>query len=124
MTIDSIASAGTGRSLERSVAAESAVLQGAGRAPATAVETAAAVKGSAPVPTLEQVTQAVSQLNKAAQEKSQGLEFSIDGDTKMTVVKVVDQSTKEVLRQIPTPEALEIAKSIDSARSMLVNETA
>lgn len=124
MTIDSIASAGTGRSLERPVAAESAVLQGAGRAPASAVETAAAVKGSAPVPTLDQVAQAVSQLNKAAQEKAQGLEFSIDGDTKMTVVKVIDQSTKEVLRQIPTSEALEIAKSIDSARSLLLNETA
>jgi len=125
MTIDSIATAGTNRSLERPLAAaESAILHGAGRAPAAANETAAAITASAPVPTLDQVAQAVSQLNKAAQEKAQGLEFSIDGDTKLTVVKVVDQSTKEVLRQIPTPEALEIAKSIDSARSLILKETA
>jgi len=125
MTIDSIATAGTNRSLERPLAAaESAVLQGTGRAPTIAAETAAAVTASAPAPTLEQVSQAVSKLNKAAQEKAQGVEFSIDGDTKLTVIKVVDQSTKEVLRQMPTPEALEIAKSIDSARSLILKETA
>jgi flagellar protein FlaG len=125
MTIDSIAAAGAGPRPERPLAAaESAVLHGVGGAPATAVETVAAVQGSAPPPTLEQLTQAVAQLNKAAQAKTQGLEFSIDGDTKMTVVKVVDQSTREVLRQIPSPEALAIAKSIDSARSLLLNEKA
>jgi flagellar protein FlaG len=69
----------------------------------------------------------VSQLNKSAQAKSQGLEFSIDNDTKRTVVKVVDQSTKEVLRQIPTPEALEIAKALESKSSntgLLIQQTA
>jgi flagellar protein FlaG len=78
------------------------------------------------VPTLDQVNEAVSQLNKSSQAKSQGLEFSVDSDTKRTVVKVVDQSTKEVLRQIPTPEALEIAKSLESKAStgLLIQQTA
>jgi flagellar protein FlaG len=78
------------------------------------------------VPTLDQVNEAVSQLNKSSQAKSQGLEFSVDNDTKRTVVKVVDQSTKEVLRQIPTPEALEIAKSLESKAStgLLIQQTA
>jgi flagellar protein FlaG len=125
MTIDSIGNSHAARSYERpAAAAESPVLQGAGRAPAAALETAAAVTASAPVPTLEQVVHAVSQLNKSPQAKAQGLEFSIDDDTKLTVVKVVDQSTKEVLRQIPSPEALEIAKSIDSAKGFLLKETA
>ena len=44
----------------------------------------------------------MSQLNKSSQAKSQGLEFSIDKDSNRTVVKVIDQTTKEVLRQIPT----------------------
>jgi flagellar protein FlaG len=59
------------------------------------------------------------------QERAQGLEFSIDDDSQRTIVKVIDQRTKEVLRQIPTPEALQIAKSID-ARSggLLVNQEA
>ena len=127
MTIDTIGTATTPRSAERAPASsDAAVAQGAARAPATAVETAAAVKAPSAAPSLEQVTQAVSQLNKSVQAKSQGLEFSIDSDSKRTVVKVVDQTTKEVLRQIPTPEALEIAKSLESKAStgLLISQTA
>lgn len=130
MTIDTIGSAtsaASGRNVERTPASsEAAVAQGAARAPATAVETADAVKAPSAAPSLEQVTQAVSQLNKSSQAKSQGLEFSIDTDSKRTVVKVVDQTTKEVLRQIPTPEALEIAKALESKSStgLLIQQTA
>lgn len=128
MTIDSIGTATTGRSADRTpVSSDASVAAGTARAPATAVETANAVKGSAAVPSLEQVNEAVSQLNKSAQAKSQGLEFSIDSDTKRTVVKVVDQSTKEVLRQIPTPEALEIAKALEAksgSTGLLIQQTA
>ncbi len=128
MTIDTIGSTSAARPAERaSVTSDAAVAQGAPRAPATAVETAAAVKGPANVPSSEQLKEAVSQLNKASQDKSQGLEFSIDNDSKRTVVKVIDQTTKEVLRQIPTPEALEIAKALESKSStagLLIQQTA
>jgi flagellar protein FlaG len=127
MTIDTLGAATSPRPVERSaVSAEAVALPGAGRAPATAVETVNAVKGAAAAPTLEQVEQAVSKLNKSPQAQSQGLEFSIDSDTKRTVVKVVDQSTKEVLRQIPSPEALEIAKSLESSenKGLLIKQTA
>ena len=128
MTIDTIGSATSARSADRTpVSGDVATALGAPRAPATAVETAAAVKGPANVPTSEQLKEAVSQLNKASQDKSQGLEFSIDNDSKRTVVKVIDQTTKEVLRQIPTPEALEIAKSLESKSStagLLIQQTA
>lgn len=127
MTIDTIGTATTARTADRPpVSSDAAVAQGAARAPATAVETANAVKAGAAVPTLDQVNEAVSQLNKSAQAKSQGLEFSVDSDTKRTVVKVIDQSTKEVLRQIPSPEALEIAKSLESksGTGLLISQTA
>ncbi|NRR30045.1 flagellar protein FlaG [Oxalobacteraceae bacterium] len=125
MTIDAIGSATPARTTERTViGSEAAVLQGGGRVPATTLETATAVKSAAPVPTLDQVTQAVSKLNESAQAKSQGLEFSIDNDSKRTIVKVIDQTTKEVLRQIPSPEALEIAKSLGSSKGLLIKQTA
>lgn len=125
MTIDSISSYGAARSVDRTVAAADTVaLAGANRAPAARLETANAVKGAAPVPTLDQVNQAVSELNKASQAKSQGLEFSVDNDSKRTIVRVVDQTTKEVLRQIPSPEALEIAKSLDTAKGLFIKQTA
>ena len=126
MTIDTIGSAAPARQADRAPANDSAAALGAPRAPATAVETVAAVKGPANVPTSEQLKEAVSQLNKASQDKSQGLEFSIDNDSKRTVVKVIDQTTKEVLRQIPTPEALEIAKALESKSStagLLIQQT-
>jgi flagellar protein FlaG len=127
MTIDTIGSATSARQADRTpVGTDAALAQGAARAPATAVETAAAVKAPSAAPSLAQVNEAVSQLNKSSQAKSQGLEFSVDTDSKRTVVKVVDQTTKEVLRQIPTPEALEIAKALESKSStgLLIQQTA
>lgn len=133
MTIDSVGSASSARAVDRSAAFGTAASDAAAaangvRTPAIATDTANAVKGAAPVPTLDQVTQAVTQLNKAPQTQSQGLEFSIDQDSKRTVVKVIDQSTKEVLRQFPTEEALEMAKSLDaqakSSKGFLIKQTA
>ncbi len=129
MTIDTIGSASQARPADRpatAAAGTDAAVQAPLRAPATAVETAAAAKGPANVPTLDQVNQAVSDLNKSSQANAQGLEFSIDKDSKRTVVKVIDQSTKEVLRQIPTQEALEIAKALESTSGtgLLIQQTA
>ena len=127
MTIDTIGSATPARQADRAPSSDAAAALGAPRAPATAVDTAKAVKGPNNVRPSEQLKEAVSQLNKASQDKSQGLEFSIDNDSKRTVVKVIDQTTKEVLRQIPTPEALEIAKALESKSStagMLIQQTA
>ena len=131
MTIDSIGSITAGRLPERQVAGADAAVAGtagATRAPATATETATetanAVKGA---PSLDQVNRAVSELNKSSQAATQGLEFSIDTDSKRTVVKVIDQSTKEVLRQIPTLEALDIAKALQAntaTKGMLIQQTA
>ena len=36
------------------------------------------------------------------------------------IVKVVDRETREVLRQMPTQEALEIAKALDRTQGLLI----
>lgn len=124
MTIDSIA-ATTARPERANPGAELAALPVAGRSPAAAVETVDAVKAKAPPPSQKEVEEAVAKLNKSVQDRAQSLEFSIDGDSHRTIVKVIDQSTKEVLRQIPTPEALQIAKSIDARTDgLLVDQQA
>jgi len=94
--------------------------------PAPAPAPAPASAAAKPAPSPAQVNAAVSRLNQAAQANSQGLEFSVDSDSKRTVVKVVDQSTKEVLRQIPTQEALELAKALEAATrtGLLIQQTA
>lgn len=94
------------------------------RAPAAAVETAVAVEKTAKAPSQEQLDQAVADINKTLQDLSQDLEFSVDKESNRTIVKVVDQKTKEVIRQIPSPETLEIAKALDTVRGLLIKQTA
>ncbi|WP_426163728.1 flagellar protein FlaG [Pseudoduganella sp. R-34] len=123
MTIDSITA--TVPRADRGIAVPDFVaLPVAGRSPAAAVETIDAVKAKEATPSKKDVEEAVAKLNKSVQQRAQSLLFSIDDDSHRTVVKVIDLHTQEVLRQIPTPEALEIAKAIDAFRGLLVDQEA
>ena len=74
-------------------------------------------------PTQDQLQKAVDQANKAISARAPNeLRFSIDKDTGASVVKIVDQETGETLRQIPAQEMLEIAKSIDQMKGLLVRQ--
>ena len=81
-------------------------------------------------PSVGQVQQAVQKINTNLAAQSQGIEFSIDSSSHRIVVKVVDQSNNEVIRQIPSKEALAIADSIDenqggqSSQGMLIKQQA
>lgn len=88
------------------------------------MQTVDAVKRSAPAPSMDQVKQAVEDINKSMKSLSQGLEFSIDTDTKQNVVKVIDPQTQEVIRQMPTQEALDIAKALDQVLGKLIKAKA
>src|SRR5690606_13753448 len=84
------------------------------------VQTPAAVQQPDPA----QLSQALQSINKALQTSSSNLEFSVDDDTDRTIVKVVDQQTGDVIRQMPSAEALEIAKALDRAAGKLFHEEA
>jgi flagellar protein FlaG len=78
-------------------------------------------------PSPEQLKVAADNINQAMQQANQNLEFefSMDTDTKKTVVKVVDKQTGELVRQIPSEETVAIARSIDKfQRSLLLNQKA
>lgn len=75
-------------------------------------------------PSASEVKKAVSEINKAIQSTSQNLELSVDTDSNQVIVKVIDQQTKQVLRQIPTVEAIEIAKSLDKLQGLLIRQEA
>ncbi|HJV73628.1 MAG TPA: flagellar protein FlaG [Noviherbaspirillum sp.] len=96
----------------------------AARQAATQVQTVNAVQQSAAVPSMGQLNEAVKQINETLKKMSQNLEFSIDSDVHRTVVKVVDQQTNDVIRQIPTAEALEIAKALDRVQGLLIRQQA
>lgn len=91
---------------------------------ATPVETSRAIERNTEAPALEKVKQAVQNINKSLQSMSRDLEFSVDSDSNRTIVKVVDSKTKEVIRQIPSQEALEISKALDTVRGLLIKQQA
>lgn len=95
-------------------------------APAAAapLETGKAVQQSAPIPSLGEVESAVRNINAALQKLSQDIEFSVDAESNRTVVKVVDQQTREVIRQMPSAEALEIGKALDRVQGLLLRQKA
>lgn len=75
-------------------------------------------------PTAEQLDKAVKAINNTISALSQNLEFTVDTEADRVVVKIIDQNTKEVLRQIPTEEALEISKSLDRLQGLLIKQQA
>lgn len=62
-----------------------------------------------------QVKSAVDSINQSMQFSNRGLTFSVDQDTKETVVKVVEDGTGTIIKQIPSEQALAIAKAIDNS---------
>ncbi|MBS1189598.1 MAG: hypothetical protein H6R10_1390 [Rhodocyclaceae bacterium] len=72
----------------------------------------------------EQVEEAVRQIKDFVQPINDSIQFSLDEDTGITVVKVVDLQTKEVLRQIPSEEAINIAKTLDKLKGLLIHSKA
>jgi flagellar protein FlaG len=71
----------------------------------------------------ETLQKAVDQANRKLQTLSSNeLQFSIDKETGIQVVKLTDKQTGEVIRQIPSEEMLKIAKSIESMTGSLVSQ--
>lgn len=73
----------------------------------------------------EDLQQAIGEMNDfVATLNNNSLRFSIDNDTGKTVVKVLDTQTNELIKQIPTEEALAVAKAIDKLKGLLVQQKA
>lgn len=64
-------------------------------------------------PKVEQLNRALNTINRALKQSNQNLQFSIDSTTDKLIVRVVDTSTGELIRQVPSDAALAIAQSID-----------
>jgi flagellar protein FlaG len=60
----------------------------------------------------EQLNDAVAQLNDFVQSVQRDLQFEVDDNLGGTIVRVVDQSTREVIRQIPNEVAVRLAENL------------
>jgi flagellar protein FlaG len=91
---------------------------------AAPVEPEAAVQQPGTNSSAVQVAEALKSINNTIQTLAQNVEFSIDEDSDRAIVKVIDRETKEVIRQMPTKEALEIAKALDRVQGLLIRQQA
>jgi flagellar protein FlaG len=89
-----------------------------------ALDSSQAIQQPAAAAPASQLDDALHNINKSMQSLSQEIQFSIDPDSERTVVKVVDQRTQEVIRQMPSVEALEIAKALDRLQGLLIRQQA
>lgn len=74
--------------------------------------------------TQQDLIQAVEEIQSAIEPMARNLQFSVDQDLGRTVVRVVDTSTEEVIRQIPPEEVLAFAKAVDKLKGLLIHNTA
>lgn len=96
-------------------------------------ERAASNAGASPLPTNpgttiklspEQVRAALQEFQHVVQKAAPGLQFSIDEDSGVTVVKLVDRQTQELVAQFPSEEMLHIARSVGRMQGLLVSKVA
>lgn len=72
----------------------------------------------------EALKQAAEKINKTIQSMATNLQFTVDDDLQMPIVRVMDSSTKEVIRQIPTEEVVAIAKALDKLQGLIIRQKA
>lgn len=83
-----------------------------------------AVQATALIPESEQVNTAVEHINKFVQTMTSDLKFTVDEETGIQVVKVVDTKTKDVIRQMPSEEILAIAQALDQLQGLIIHQKA
>lgn len=92
----------------------------------TPVSSVVATKPAEPheAPGQEELRDAVGKIEESMGASASDLRFSIDEDTGITVVKLIDTQTQTIIRQIPTQEVIEISKALDKMQGLLVKDKA
>lgn len=92
-------------------------------ASATSVDPSQAVR-QAKETTRQELEDATKRVEKFVGPLSSQLQFSIDEASGTRIVKVLDIATKEVIRQIPSEEMVEIARALESLQGLLLHQKA
>lgn len=84
----------------------------------TSVEDVTALKNDASV-SREDIEAAVASIQDFVQTVRRDLNFSLEEGSGRVVVKVTDAGSGDVIRQIPSEEALQLAENLSEVRSLL-----
>lgn len=75
-------------------------------------------------PSDAQINEAIAKANASLKQVTRDLEFVRDADTGKTIVRIVDASTQQVIRQFPSEEMLAIARALDKFEGLLIKREA
>lgn len=67
----------------------------------------------------EGLDSAVASISSFVQGVQRSLDFSVDDTSGEVVVKVTDRDSGEVIRQLPSEEALRLSEQLESLRSLM-----
>ena len=70
-------------------------------------------------PDREQVLAAVTDMQDYVDAAGRNIQFQLDDDSGRMVVKVTEATSGDVIRQMPSEEALRLAENLDEIRSVL-----
>lgn len=77
-----------------------------------------------PVLDVDLIKRSMEKVKIAVAPVAHDLQFSMDEDSGRPVVRVIDTTTQEVIRQIPGEEVLRMAKELDRMQGLLLRQTA
>ena len=72
----------------------------------------------------EQLEVMAQKLQEFVGTLNRGLEFSVDEDSGRDVIKVIDRDSKEVVRQYPSEEVLDLIANLSDAAGNFINSKA
>lgn len=95
---------------------------GPGRMPATPAGTAKAEGGEAVKLSAQQTELSIQEINKVLAALSIGVQFQIDPHYKEPIIRVVEQATGKLIRQIPSEEVVRMSKIVDTLKGLLFSQ--
>lgn len=73
---------------------------------------------------IEAVREAAQQISEFLRKSAPSIEFVVDDAAQNVIVRIVDAETKRLIRQIPSEEALAIARALHRQGGLLVSQKA
>ena len=79
---------------------------------------------TAPSMTVEELSSVVEAMNDTMTQMNRALNFEVDSSSEQLVIKVTDRDTDELIRQIPSADALKLVQHIQEMRNILFEASA
>jgi flagellar protein FlaG len=117
------------RQTTNSLAADGAGVQRAASANAKVDQTAASVvrhaadaKPEIDKPSNSQLKHSLEDINKVLAGFSISVQFQVDPDYKDLIVRIVDQDSGKLIRQMPTEDVVRMSKAMDNLKGLLFSQ--